>query len=66
MLCAKFGWKCPSGSGEEEKSLQLCTFTILQLSPLWEACGPSFEQTWIPFTKEFGWSWTSGSGEEDF
>ena len=32
------------------KSFQ-CIFSISQLSPLWERRGPSFEQTWIPFTK---------------
>ena len=32
------------------KSFQ-CIFTISQLSPLWERCGPSFEQTWIAFTQ---------------
>ena len=25
---------------------------ISQLSPLWAGCGPSFEQTWIPFSQE--------------
>ena len=30
------------------KSTQ-CIFTIFLLSPLWEGCGPPFEQTWIPF-----------------
>ena len=34
-----------------EKSSQ-CIFTISQLSPFWEGCGPPFEQTWIPFTQE--------------
>ena len=29
-----------------------CIFNISQLSPLWEGCGPSFDQTWIPFTQE--------------
>ena len=28
-----------------------CIFTISQLYPLWERCGPSFKQTWIPFTQ---------------
>ena len=28
-----------------------CNFTILQLSPLVRGNGPSFEQTWIPFTQ---------------
>ena len=48
-----------------------CIFTIFQLAPFWEGCGPSFVQTWIPFTQEcfvpsLVLSWTSGSGEEDF
>ena len=28
-----------------------CIFAILILYPLRKACGPSFEQTWIPFTQ---------------
>ena len=106
MPCSKFGWKCPSGSGEEDFKkfndvfllfLQLIPlwegrdpsfeknnriiftqgcfvpsllendpvvlekkifktsqwiFTISQLSPLWEGCGPSLEQIWISFTQE--------------
>ena len=94
MLCAKLGWKWPSGCGKEDykkfstmdfnyfaiiptlktwiiftqgccvpslvengpmvlekkilKSSQ-CIFTISKLFPLWEVCGPSFEQKWIPF-----------------
>ena len=28
-------------------------FIIFQLSPLWEGRGPSFEQTWIPFTQGY-------------
>ena len=85
MLCAKYGLKCPSGTGEEDikkfaimyfyyfaifsnlrrvwpfirKKTEssspkdaLCIFTISQFSPFFEGCGPSFEQTWIPFTQE--------------
>ena len=53
MLCAKFGWKWPSGSGEEDfKSCQFI-FIISLLSPLWEGPCPSFEQTWIPFTQGY-------------
>ena len=29
---------------------RLCIFTFPYLSSLVEGCGPSFEQTWIPFT----------------
>ena len=43
-----------------------CNSAILLLSPLGRGRGPSFEQTWIPFTQGcFGWNWPSGSGEED-
>ena len=41
------------------------------VSPLGKGQGPSFAQTWIPFTQEcfvpikFGWNWPSGSGEEN-
>ena len=28
-----------------------CIFAISKLSPLGKGCGPSFDQTWIPFTK---------------
>ena len=66
MLCAKFGWKWPSGSGEEDfKSCQFI-FIISQLSPLWGGRDPSFEQTWIPFTQEFRWKWARVTEEKDF
>ena len=39
----------------EKKILKFlqCIFGISWLSPLGIGCGPSFEQTWIPFTQEF-------------
>ena len=37
MLCVKFSWNWPYGSGEED---------------LAKGLSPSFEETWIPFTKE--------------
>ena len=44
-----------------------CTFTISQLSPLWEGCGPSLNKLHPRMLcAKFGWSWTSDSGEEDF
>ena len=48
MLCAKLveiGWVVL-----EKKSFHQCIFVILLLSPLVKGHGPSFEQTWIPFT----------------
>ena len=53
MLCAKFGWNWPSGSGEEDfliSSMYFHHFVII--SPL-KGRDPSFEQTWIPFTQEY-------------
>ena len=56
----------------ERKILKICQciFIILLLSHLGKECGPSFEQTWIPFTKRClvpnWWKWPSGSGEDVF
>ena len=50
MLCAKFGWKCPSGSGEEDlKSYKKCIFTMLLLSSLWEGHESPFEKSYFIF-----------------
>ena len=58
MLCAKFAWNWPSGSGEEHffkiSSMYFRYFIII--SP-WKRWGPSFEQTWFPFCAKFGWNW---------
>ena len=62
MLYAKFGWNWPSGSGEKDFWI-LSIFFLL--SPLVKGCGPSFEQTWIPFTHCWFVPRPSGS-EEDF
>ena len=51
VLCAKFGWNWPSGSGEENFLICQYIFTHLILSFLGKERGPSFEQTWIPFTQ---------------
>ena len=51
ILCAKFGWNWPDGSGEEDfliSSMYFCYFVII--SP-WKRRGFSFEQSWIPFTQ---------------
>ena len=66
MPCAKFGWNWLSGSGGEDffiSSMYFCYFIIISPG---KGEGPSFEQTWIPFTQGcFVWNWPS-SGEEDF
>ena len=52
MHCAKFVWNCYSGSGEEDfLILSMYFFSISKLYPLGKGQGPSFEQTWIPFTQ---------------
>ena len=69
MLCVKFGWNWPCGSGEEDFQNFNNIFTLSLLSPLGKGCGSSFEQTWIPFKRmlciKFGWNWPTGSGEEE-
>ena len=47
MLCAQFGWNWPKGSWEEEFLNFFNVFSIFRNSLL----GPSFEQTWILYTK---------------
>ena len=39
----------------EKKIFKSCQFIFVnsRLSPLWEGRGPSFEQTWIPFTQGY-------------
>ena len=39
----------------EKKIFNSCQFIFInsRLSPLWEGRGPSFEQTWIPFTQGY-------------
>ena len=39
----------------EKKIFKSCQFIFIisQLSPLWEGRGPSFEQTWMPFTQGY-------------
>ena len=53
MLCAKFGWNWPSGSGEDFLISSMffppLFRTYVIISP-WKRAGPSFEQTWFPFT----------------
>ena len=53
MLCAKFGWNWPSGSGEEDifVSWSSMYFRYFVFTPLGKGWGPSFEQTWIPSTQ---------------
>ena len=51
MLCAKFGWNWPSGSGEEDFLISSMYFHYFVIIPPWKR-GPSFKQTWIPSAKD--------------
>ena len=51
IICAKFGWNWPSTSGEEDFLNLSISFRNLYLSPLGRGRGPSFKQTWNPFTQ---------------
>ena len=48
IICTKFDWFWPAGSGEQtyKKKFQ-CVFTLLLSSPFGEGQSLSFEQTWI-------------------
>ena len=53
MICAKFDWNWPSGSGEEDflnSSIYFHYFVII--SP-WKRIGPSYEKTRILFTQGY-------------
>ena len=75
MLCAKFGWKCPSASGEEDFK----KFSIMYFLLFCNYMYLHFEMGVIFHWKKnlnhlhprmlcakFGLKWPSGSGEQDF
>ena len=51
MVCAKFGWNWRNGLGEDFWLLLMyfCDFVIIFFG---KGRGPSFEQTWIPFSQK--------------
>ena len=66
MLCAKFGWNWPSGSGGQDfKILSMYFRSFVIISP-WKRARPFI---WIAITQKccakFGWNWPCGSGGED-
>ena len=71
ILCAKFGWNCRTGSGEDDFSNLSNVFSLFR--------------NYLPFKEDralhlnkhfplhprmlcakFGWNWSNGSGEKDF
>ena len=68
MICAKFCWNWPSGSGEDDFSNLLMYFrNFVIISPwpfIWTKLNPLHPLGRILCAK-FGWNMPSGSGEED-
>ena len=70
MICAKFDWNWPSGSGEGffKSSMHFCNFVTISS---WKKAEPfiwtdlNHLHPRMPCAK-FGWNWPSGSGKEDF
>ena len=73
MLCAKFGWNWPSGSGEEDfliSSMYMYFRYFVIISP-WKRVGPFIWTNLNPLypsmlCAKFGWNWLSGSGKKIF
>ena len=51
MLCGKFGLNWPSSSEEEDFLISSIYFRYFKIIPLEKGWGPSFEQSWLPFTQ---------------
>ena len=57
---------CPVVLGKKSFKICQCIFTLLQLSPIWRECGPSFEKKMNPnhlrkFCAKFDWNWPNDS-----
>ena len=71
MLCAKFGWNWPSGSGEDHfeiSSMYLCYFVIIfPWKKVWPfICRKLNSLHRRVLSAKFVWNWSSGSREEHF
>ena len=70
MLCAKFGWNCPSGSGGEDFLITSIYFRYFVIISPWKRAVPFIWTDLNPLhprmlCAKFGWNWPSGSEEED-
>ena len=71
LLCVKFGWNWPSGSGEEDFLILSTYFRYFVIISPWKRTGPFIWTNLNPLhpsmlCAKFGWNGPSGSGEEDF
>ena len=71
ILCAKFGWNWPSGSGEEDVLISSMYFHYFIIISPWKGAGPFIWTNLNPLhpgilCAKFGWTWPSSSEEEDF
>ena len=69
MICAKYCWNWPSGSGEEDFLISSMYFRYFLIIPPWKRAGPFIWTNLNPLNPrmlcaKFGWNWPSGSGEE--
>ena len=71
MLCAKFDWNWPGGSGEEDFLISSMYFRYYLIISPWKRAGAFIWTNLNPLHPrmlfiKFGWNWPSGSGEHDF
>ena len=71
MICAKFGWNWPRGSGEEDFLISSMYFRYFVIISPWKMAGPIIWTNLNPLHQwmlcaKLGWNWPSGFGEEDF
>ena len=69
MLCAKFGWNWPSGSGEKDFFNSVNVFSLFGNYLFLEKGGALLWRKLYPLyprmlCAKFGWNWSSGSGIE--
>ena len=70
MICVKFGWNWPSGSGEEFLNLSMYFRNFVIISHwkkerifIWTNLNTIHLRM---INAKFGWIWPNGSGEDDF
>ena len=71
MICAKFGWNWPSGSGKEDFLNLSMYFRYFVIISIWKKAAPFIWTNFNPLHPrmlwaKFGWNWPSGFGEDFF